>query len=201
MNQPLGNAVGNSLEVKECVEIMRGEMRPGAEAVRELSLELSAHMLVLARMENSLDSARQRLEKALASGEVLEKFRENVAAQGGDPNVCDNPAAVLPLVDDSFQVESPRSGIVTSINTTEIGHAIAAIGGGRVRIEDSIDPTVGFMAEAKLGRRIAKGEPLGVIYCSDRSKGEAAAARILAAYSINESDAPVPDLVKEVINE
>jgi pyrimidine-nucleoside phosphorylase/thymidine phosphorylase len=201
MNQPLGNAVGNSLEVKECVEIMRGEMKPGAEPVRELSVELAAHMLVLAGVEDSLDAARKRVDEALASGDVLEKFRENVAAQGGDPKVCDNPSAVLPLVSDSYKVESPRSGIITSIYTTEIGHAIAGIGGGRVRIEDSIDPTVGFMAEGKLGSRITSGEALGVIYCRDRMRAEAAASQIVSAYTISEATVRVPNLVKEVINE
>lgn len=200
MNQPLGNAVGNSLEVLECVEIMRNEMRPGAEPVLELSLELSAHMLVLARMDDQLEAARSRLRKAVASGEVLDRFQKNVAAQGGDPRVCDDPASVLPLVSDSFKVESPRSGYITSINTTEIGHAIAAIGGGRVRIEDAIDPTVGFMTEVKLGSRIKNGETIGVIYCRDRAKAEEAAARVVAAYQIGE-EPDQPELIKEVINE
>ena len=200
MNQPLGNAVGNSLEVLECVEIMRNEMRPGAEPVLELSLELSAHMLVLARVDDELEAARSRLRKAVASGEVLDKFQKNVAAQGGDPKVCDDPASVLPLVSDSIKVESPRSGYITSINTTEIGHAIAAIGGGRVRIEDAIDPTVGFMTEAKLGSRIKNGETIGVIYCRDRTKAEDAAARVVAAYQIGEEPEQL-ELIKEVINE
>lgn len=202
MNQPLGNAVGNSLEVKECIEIMRGETKPGAEPVLDLSIELGAHMLVLARSEKSIAAARQRLEKVIASGEVLEKFRQNVAAQGGNPKVCDEPAAVLPLVNDSVKVESPRSGFISRINTTEIGHAIAAIGGGRVRIEDEIDPTVGFLAEAKLGSRIRAGDTIGVIYCRDRAKSEAAAAQIVSAYEISEgSGADAPQLIKEVINE
>ena len=200
MNQPLGNAVGNSLEVLECVEIMRNEMRPGAEPVLELSLELSAHMLVLARVDDELEAARSRLRKAVASGEVLDKFQKNVAAQGGDPKVCDDPASILPLVSDSIKVESPRSGYITSINTTEIGHAIAAIGGGRVRIEDAIDPTVGFMTEAKLGSRIKNGETIGVIYCRDRTKAEDAAARVVAAYQIGEEPEQL-ELIKEVINE
>ena len=200
MNQPLGNAVGNSLEVLECVEIMRNEMRAGAEPVLELSLELSAHMLVLARVDEELEAARSRLRKAVASGEVLDRFQKNVAAQGGDPKVCDDPASVLPLVSDSFKVESPRSGYITSINTTEIGHAIAAIGGGRVRIEDAIDPTVGFMTEVKLGSRIKNGETIGVIYCRDRAKAEEAGARVAAAYQIGEEPEQL-ELIKEVINE
>lgn len=202
MNQPLGNAVGNSLEVKECVEIMRGEARPGAEPVLELSLNLAAHMLVLARAEDSLASAISRLEKVMSSGLVLEKFRENVEAQGGNPKVCENPSAVLPLVNHSLGVESPRSGFISRINTTEIGYAVAAIGGGRVRIEDEIDPTVGFMSDAKLGNRIESGEPLGVIYCRDRAQAETAAARIAAAYEIaDETTNKLPQLIKQVINE
>jgi pyrimidine-nucleoside phosphorylase len=202
MNQPLGTAVGNSLEVKECIEILRGDMKRGAEPVLELSLDLSAQMLVLARVEPTLVAARARLEKALHAGSALERFRDNVKAQGGDPNVCDHPEKVLPLVGDSFKVESPRRGFVTSINTTEIGHAIAAIGGGRVRIEDAIDPAVGYMAEAKIGAELRSGEALGLIYCRDKTAAAMAAARIQAAYEISDepSKTQLP-LVKEVINE
>jgi thymidine phosphorylase len=125
-----------------------------------------------------------------------------VEAQGGEPRVCDDPGDVLPLVSESFKVESPRSGFVNSINTTEIGHAIAAIGGGRVRIEDAIDPTVGYLAKAKIGDRVSSGEALGVIYCRDEAKAEEAATRIKAAYSVA-ADPPseIPQLIKEVINQ
>lgn len=202
MNQPLGNAVGNSLEVKECIEILRGEVQPGAEPVLELSLELSAHMLVLARVDSSVAAARTRLESVLSSGKALERFRENVEAQGGNPRVCDDPAGVLPLVAETFNVESPRSGFINSVNTTEIGHAIAAIGGGRVRIEDAIDPTVGFVAHPKIGARVQAGESLGTIFCRDESRALKAADRIRVAYNINEeAPARVPELIKEVVNE
>lgn len=202
MNQPLGEAVGNSLEVKECIEILRGEMKPGAESARKLSLELSAHMLVLARAEDTLESARDRLEQALASGQALECFRRNVEAQGGDPRVCDNPAGVLPLVTESFKVESPRPGFVTSINTSEIGHAVAAIGGGRVRIEDTIDPTVGFVTNARVGARLETGDALGTVYCRDHARAREAGERIQAAYTITESGrVKLPELIKEIVNE
>jgi len=151
MNQPLGCAVGNSNEVKECIEILRGEFAPGAQPVLDLSIELSAHMLVLAHVDDSLEEARQRLQQALESGAALERFRQNVAAQGGDPRVCDDPGGVLPLVSESFKVESRHPGYITAVKTAEIGHAIAALGGGRVRIEDKIDATVGFMSEVKIG--------------------------------------------------
>jgi pyrimidine-nucleoside phosphorylase len=202
MNQPLGRAVGNSLEVKECIELLRGEAENGARPVLELSLELSAHMLVLSHVDDSLDGARARLQKVLSSGQALECFRQNVKAQGGEPRVCDDPAGFLPLVTESFKVESPRSGFVTKVNTAEIGYAIAAIGGGRVRIDDAIDPTVGFIAEIKIGDRISAGDALGVVQSRDNSKAQEAAKRIQTAYEIGDQPpTEIPVLMREVINE
>lgn len=202
MNQPLGQAVGNALEVKECVELLRGEGTDHALPVLELSLELSAHMLVLSDVDESLAAARERLQKTLSSGHALECFRKNVAAQGGEPRVCDDPASFLPLVTDSFKVESPRSGFVTKVNTAEIGHAIASIGGGRVRIDDQIDPTVGFMADVRIGDQLDEGATVGTVYCRNGAKAKEAAERIQSSYEISdEPSAALPVLMKEVINE
>jgi pyrimidine-nucleoside phosphorylase len=201
MNQPLGRAVGNSIEVKECIELLRGEVDDGARPVLDLSVELSAHMLVLSHVDDSLASARERLQNTLVSGKALETFRDNVAAQGGDARVCDEPARFLPLVTESFKVESPHSGFVTKVNTANIGHAIAAIGGGRVRIDDEIDPSVGFVTDVKIGDRINAGAAIGTVYCRDEAKASEAVQAIQAAYEIG--DAPLEELllVKEVINE
>ena len=202
MNQPLGAAVGNSLEVKECIEILRGEASQGAQPVLDISLELSAHMLLLANVDETIEAAHKRLQKVLTSGEALECLRRNIVAQGGEPRVCDAPEEFLPLVDESVKVESRRSGYITSVDTTEIGHAIAAIGGGRVRIEDTIDPTVGFIAELKLGDRVKSGETIGVVYCRDDAAAKEAAQRIQAAYHVSEQPlAKAEKLVKEIINE
>lgn len=202
MNQPLGRAVGNSLEVKECIELLRGDAQPGARPVLDLSLELSAHMLVLSHVDDSLEKAHARLQRALESGAALECFRQNVAAQGGDARVCDDPDKFLPLVTESIKVESPRSGIITEIETTEIGHAIAALGGGRVRIEDKIDPTVGFIAERTIGDEVSQGDLLGTVYAKDGSRAQETGARIQAAYRVSEaSHSQRPSLIKEVINE
>lgn len=201
MNQPLGQAVGNSLEVKECIELLRGEGTAGARPVLDLSLELSAHMLVLSHVDDSIEAAQKRLQQVLTSGEALNCFRRNIEEQGGEPKVCDDPSKFLPLLAETFKVESPRSGFVAKIDTAEVGHAIAAIGGGRVRIDDSIDPSVGFMTEVKLGDKVAAGETLGVVYCRDEANAKGAAARIQAAYCIEEqANSEVPELVKEVIN-
>jgi pyrimidine-nucleoside phosphorylase len=201
MNQPLGRAVGNSVEVKECIDIMRGEVDELARPVLDLSLELSAHMLVLSRVYDTVELARERLVQLLDSGAVLECFGRNVEAQGGDPRVCDDPAAFLPLVSEQLAVESARSGFITAVETTEIGHALAAIGGGRVRIEDNIDPTVGFLTNVKIGSRVEAGDSLGVVYCRDPGKAREAADRIQAAYRVGAEKPAELSLVKEVINE
>jgi pyrimidine-nucleoside phosphorylase len=202
MNQPLGRAVGNALEVLECVNILRGKIEDGARPVLELSLELSAHMLVLSQTDQNLEAARIRLRKALDSGNALECFRNNIVAQGGEPRICDEPTAFLPLVRETASVLAPRSGFINGVDTTEIGHTIAAIGGGRVRIEDVIDPAVGFVSEIKIGDRIKQGESIGTVYCANAEKAREAVERIKAAYCIAE-EPPVTAmrLVKDVINE
>ena len=201
MNQPLGRAVGNSIEVKECIELLRGEVEDGAGPVLDLSIELSAHMLVLAHVDDSLDAARSRLKDILSSGKALEAFRNNVAAQGGDVRVCDAPAEFLPLAEESFKVESRRSGFVTKVNTADIGYAIAAIGGGRVRIDDEIDSSVGFATDVKIGDRIEAGAGIGTVYCRDEGKAMEAVQAIQAAYEIGDTPLKELLLVKEVINE
>ncbi|HEV8188961.1 MAG TPA: thymidine phosphorylase [Pyrinomonadaceae bacterium] len=202
MNQPLGGAVGNSLEIEECVRLLRGEGTEAARPTLDLSLELCAHMLVLANVDETIEAAHARLEGVLHSGKALECLRSNIEAQGGDPRVCDAPGEFLPLVKETVRVESPRSGFITTIDTTEIGHAIAAIGGGRVRIEDTVDPTVGFTSELKLGDQVSDGETLGIVYCADPAAASEAARRIKAAYHIGDQPiAQPPKLVKEIINE
>ena len=157
---------------------------------------------MLANVDASIEAARKRLEKVLKSGEALECLRSNIEAQGGDPRVCDDPGRFLPLVSETVKVESPRSGFITKVDTTEIGHAIAAIGGGRVRIEDTVDPTVGFTSELKLGDRVRAGEAIGTVYCADNAAASEAALRIQAAYHIGDEPPSQPlHLVKEIINE
>ena len=202
MNQPLGQAVGNSIEVKECIQLLRGEGTAGARPVMDLSLELSAHMLVLAHVDKTLAAAQERLQKIVSSGAALDCFRKNVEAQGGDPRVCDDPDKFLPLVTETFKVESPRSGFITKVDTAEIGHAIASIGGGRVLIDDVIEPTVGFLAEVKIGDAVNAGATLGLVYCRDEAKAREAAARISSSYEVGDQPlSEIPALVKEVINE
>ena len=200
MNQPLGRAVGNSIEVVECIELLRGEINEGARPVLDLSIELAARMIVLAGLDASVESARARVETLHQSGAALECLRRNVAAQGGDPRVCDDPSGILPLTAKAIKVESRRSGFVAEVETEEIGHAIAEAGGGRVRMEDQIDPRVGFLAEVKIGDQLRAGDQIGLVYCDDANRGQRAAARIQVAYKIGDAPpAELPELIKEVI--
>jgi thymidine phosphorylase len=199
MNQPLGQAVGNSIEVIECVELLRGEIKDGARPVLDLSIELAARMVMLVELESSIEAARARIQKLYESGAALECFRRNVEAQGGDPRVCDEPHKILPLTDKTFKVESPRSGFVGAIDTEEIGNAIAEAGGGRVRVEDQIDPRVGFLAEVKIGDELKTGDLIGTVFSDDVDRGQRAAARIQSAYSVSDESPPELPLVKEVI--
>ena len=199
MSQPLGRGVGHAIEVRECVEILRNEAGPGASAARELSLELAARMVAVSGVEPSLEAARARARHSLESGSALECFRQNVLAQGGDPRVCDEPARLLPLTPNEVKVESPRTGFVTEIDTAEIGHAVAALGGGRTRIEDAIDHAVGYAAEAKIGDRVREGDALGLLYCRDEGEAQESMERIRAAYKLGDERVSAPPLIKEVI--
>jgi pyrimidine-nucleoside phosphorylase len=200
MSQPLGLAVGNANEVQECIHIMRGETTAEMQDARDLSVELAARMVALSGVVDSLEAARARVMRALDTGAALERFRRNVEAQGGDPRVCDDPGRLSDLTVTEVRVESERAGYVEAIDAAEVGRAVAAIGGGRLRVEDRIDPAVGYLARAKTGQQVSAGEPLGLLYCRRGAVGEAAAARIRAAYQVGE-DAPerVPELIKEVI--
>lgn len=199
MNQPLGRGVGHAIEVRECIEILRNEASKGALPVLELSLELAARMVSLSGIEPQLEAAREKVQRALESGAALECFRRNVLAQGGDPRVCDDPLQLLPLTPHEVKVESTRTGFVTGIDTAEIGHAIASIGGGRVRIEDVIDASVGYASEAKIGDEVRAGDALGLLYCREVAQAQTAQERIRAAYTISDKLTPVPTLIKEVI--
>ncbi|MBC7909802.1 MAG: thymidine phosphorylase [Pyrinomonadaceae bacterium] len=202
MNQPLGYAVGNALEVHECIAIMRCEMNEHARPVLDLSLELAARMVSSAGVESSLEAARERVQRALSSGAALECFRRNVEAQGGDARVCDDPSRLLDLNLREVRVESPHAGFIVKVDAAEIGNAVAAIGGGRTRIEDEIDAAVGFLAEAKIGDKLSAGDALGLLYCRDETQAQSASARIRAAYEIEDAPPSLPNqLIKEVITE
>ena len=199
MDQPLGKYVGNALEVYECIEILRNEIEPAALPTWELSLELSARMLVLTGIETDLQNAKQSCTAKLESGEALELFRRNVECQGGDPPVCDDPEKLLDNNIQKFDVLAGSDGFVNSIDTLAIGNAMCELGGGRTKAEDSVDHAVGFASDVKIGTEIKSGDPVGTIYCRNREQAESVQAKLRDAYTIAEDRPSETPLILEII--
>ncbi|MCX6937698.1 MAG: thymidine phosphorylase [Verrucomicrobia bacterium] len=190
MDQPLGRAVGNAVEIAESIACLRGA--PGAEDLMEVTYALGVEMLLLAEIVPDPAAARARLENALASGAALEKFRAIVVAQGGDPRVCDAPATVLPAAPCIGDVLSTRAGFVQSVAARPIADAALRLGAGRRRAEDSIDPAVGFTHLAKIGEPLAVGDLLGRVHAA--SPAALAEAQAALAAAITFADTPPPPL-------
>jgi pyrimidine-nucleoside phosphorylase len=189
MNQPLGFAVGNVLEIVESIETLQGK---GPQDFQEHCLVVSAHMLVLGQKAGSLNEARQMVDEALADGRGWEKFRELVKAQGGDVKYVDDPKRMQQarLVE---MVKAPRSGWVSAIHAREVGETAVALGAGRERKGDPIDHAVGIKIHSKVGDHLEKGADLFTIYASDEQLLIEAKERMLAAHEWSEEKVdPLP---------
>ncbi len=200
MSQPLGKYVGNALETYECVKILKGETESGSEATLELSLELSARLLVLAGISPDGGSARDLAAAKLKSGEAFERFVQNIELQGGDSSVCDKPELLLSQNLVEIEIPADGDGFVSEIDTLAIGNAIVAIGGGRTKAEDKIDHAVGYSCLAKLGEPVRAGDPLGMLFCRNPSQGDSIKAELAAAYKlVPENNLIQPQLIQQVI--
>jgi pyrimidine-nucleoside phosphorylase len=189
MNQPLGNAVGNSLEVIEAIETLKGA---GPEDFREHCLHVSAHMLVLGKRAQDLTEGRAMAEKALVDGSAFEKLRVLVQAQGGDVSYVDDPSK-FPRARYVEVVESPRNGYLAQIQARSVGEAAVTLGAGRAKKSDSIDHAVGIVIHHKVGDKVEKGEPLFTIHANNEAKLVEAREAVLAAHSFNPDEvAPLP---------
>ncbi|MGH2521019.1 MAG: pyrimidine-nucleoside phosphorylase [Anaerolineales bacterium] len=181
MNQPLGHAVGNALEVREAIETLRGG---GPHDFREHCLEVAGHLLALAGKARNAKAARARLEKALADGSAFAKFRQLVKAQGGDVLVIDDPT-LLPKASHIETVPAPRSGYLAEVNAREIGLTAVDLGAGRAKKDDLIDYAVGLVVHHKVGDQVKKGEPLFTVHANDPAKLVAARTRVRAAHKFS----------------
>lgn len=173
MDQPLGNMIGNALEVVEVAESLRGG---GPEDLRELCLELAGWMLHLGGVSRTVAEGKQQSAQLISSGKALEKFRQMVELQGGDARVVDDPKR-LPQARHSLDVLSGKAGYLASMQCEQIGTACVILGGGRERKEDSVDPAVGIVLHKKVGDRVAAGEPIATIHYN--AETQAAQARQL----------------------
>jgi pyrimidine-nucleoside phosphorylase len=163
MDRPLGRACGNALEVEESIEGLRGS---GPADLMELTYALGAEMLVLVGAAKSLAEARRRLEESVASGRALETFARIIEAQGGNPDVIEDPG-VLPQAQAVEVYRADRGGVVAAVEPRRIGRAITELGGGRTAVEDVVDPTVGFVITVKPGDPVRAGEPIASVFARD----------------------------------
>jgi pyrimidine-nucleoside phosphorylase len=186
MNQPLGNAVGNTLEVVEAIETLCGG---GPEDFREHCLHVAAHMLVLGKRASDLHEGRQLAEWAIIEDRAIEKFRALVEAQGGEVDYVDEPEK-LPKARLIEVVESPKSGYLRQVQARVIGEAAVSLGAGRTRKEDPVDHAVGFVIHQKVGDKVEKGQPLFTVHANDEKLLVQARQAGLDAHLW--SDEPVP---------
>jgi len=187
MEQPLGRMAGHSLEVIESIEVLKGN---GPSDLRELSVELSAWMFYLGERTASVEEGRALAEKMIATGQALEKFRQGIALQGGDARVTDDNS-LLPLACHREDIVSPKAGYIRDTDCLQFGIALAMLGGGREKKEDSIDHGVGLEFHKRIGDRIAAGEKLVTIYYNAQEKLAEARKKIASSFTFGET-APAP---------
>ncbi|MQA29049.1 MAG: thymidine phosphorylase [Luteitalea sp.] len=196
MDSPLGRAVGNALEVIECIEVLKGG---GPADLIAVSVELTARMLVLGRIAPDKDDAERRVRAAIQSGAALERLGRIIENQGGDRRVIDE-ASRFPTAAERHVVKASRTGFITRLDAEGVGRASVALGAGRDRVEDTVDPAVGLLVLRKPGDQVSAGEPLLEIHYRDGARLEAALALARAAIAIDDRPAPaLPVLASEVV--
>lgn len=194
MNQPLGYAIGNANEIKESIDVLRGE---GPKDVTELTLLLGAEMLVLAGITDDSDHARTILEGKIKDGSALQAFKQLIIDQGGDPSVVDDPDK-LPQAKSTLDITAPTDGYVTTIQTNDLGLASTKIGGGRAKKDDQVDPAVGIMMHKKLGDAVKAGEPLATLYLNHPAPQDVQ-DQVRNSFTIGANKPELPKLIHETI--
>ena len=194
MNQPLGSAIGNALEVKEAIETLKGH---GPKDLEELVLQLASQMVVLAKKAPDVETAYEQLKEKLHRGEAFNKFKEFVQAQGGDVAQIENPD-LLPKADSIIPVKASQSGYVHQIDALSIGLAAMKLGAGRATKDDLIDLAVGVVLDKKVGDSVGEGDVLAYIH-ANRVDNEEAIAYIQKAYCICKDPVCPPTLIYDVI--
>jgi pyrimidine-nucleoside phosphorylase len=194
MSQPLGNAIGNALEVKEAIDTLRGV---GPQDLTELCLTLGSHMAVLAGVASTKEEARVLLEQAIANGQALEKFRTFLAAQGGDASVVDEPER-LPTAKYRFEVPSKESGFVATIAAENMGLAAMLLGAGRATKESKIDLAVGIVLHKKVGDSVRVGDSIATIHSNNEAVQEVMAKIYESIRIQDQMVTPSPLVVGEV---
>lgn len=197
MDEPLGFAVGNILEVIEAVETLKGN---GPQDLLELCVALGSHMLVLAGVAENLDEAAVKLKNTIKDGSAYEKFIEFITAQGGKREAVENINDLI-SADIITEIPAPCSGYIAHIQSDEVGIAAMLLGGGRETKESEIDLSVGIVLKKKVGDYVREDEPLAVMYANDSLKFEAAKKRLLSAYRYSETPVMNSSLIKGIVTD
>ncbi|SDY59777.1 pyrimidine-nucleoside phosphorylase [Evansella caseinilytica] len=195
MSQPLGNAIGNALEVKEAIDTLRGE---GPEDLMELCYVLGSHMMVAAEKARSLEEAKAHLKEAIQSGRALEQFKTFIEAQNGDPSVADDVQR-LPQARYQMEVTAEETGYVTGIVADQIGTAAMMLGAGRATKESVIDLAVGIVLKKKIGDSVKAGEALAIIH-ANQAHGESIIQTVRQSFSIDKEAITPPPLIYDAIH-
>jgi len=195
MDQPLGRAAGHANEVAECIDVLNGA---GPADLRELSLELSAWMFYLGERTPSVDDGRRLAQHMIATGQAKEKFKQAIRLQGGDERVVDEPHR-LPQARAQVDVLSPGSGFIAATNSQNFGIALAILGGGREKKEDTIDPAVGLQFHKRIGDRVEKGESLATIRYNADARLAEAKALIAGNYYIGHAPQEKGPLIRRIL--
>jgi len=195
MNQPLGFAVGNALEVMEVSQTLQSA---GPDDLTRLSLELAARMIHLGKLTETIEEARDRAQRRLLDGAGYRKFKEVIEAQGGNPQVLDR-FEMLPNASGAREITSPRAGFITAIDAGDIGRVSSMIGAGRDTKDDQIDPAVGVILEVKTGVRVEAGAVLCRLYYTREDRLEEAAQLVEDAFRISAHPPEERELILEVV--
>jgi pyrimidine-nucleoside phosphorylase len=199
MDEPIGRTIGNALEIRESIEVLRGG---GPADTRELTHVLGGEMLLMAGVVDNASDGAVRIAEVLGNGAALERFRRVVAAQGGDPAVCDAPGRVLPKAAHRDELALP-AGTITSIDSGKLGLAALLLGAGRRRHDDVIDPAAGLVVDAYVGEAVAKDAPPSVLLHHNLSAGDArlaqARALIEEAFTVTPGAPPSPPAATRVL--
>lgn len=181
MNQPLGRAVGNALEVKEAIETLKGK---GPDDLLEVSITLASYMLLGAGRVKTASEGKELLIETIKNKTALDKMAQFIHAQGGDSEFVYNPE-LLKLASIKYDIKSPSDGYASEIRTDEVGMASLLLGGGRATKDSKIDLSVGIIIHKKLGDKVSKNEPLATLYANDDAKIKEAKKRLINAYTIS----------------
>ncbi|MBP6669434.1 MAG: thymidine phosphorylase [Gemmatimonadales bacterium] len=194
MDRPLGRAIGNALEVEETLLALSGQ---GPEDLLTVTRALAMEMVLLAGRAPDPAAARRLVDDALASGAALDRFRELIEAQGGDPAVVDDPGR-LPQAAEVELFEAPAAGTIAAVDPRPLGEAVVAMGGGRRCLGDTIDPSVGFVVSGRPGARVAKGEPIASVFAADPAGIAVGLAALGHAIRFGEPAPQLPLLVSRI---